>query len=45
MPECKVIDSNGSTETNITLPPGEVLADELDARNIFKERFCKWKNL
>jgi addiction module HigA family antidote len=41
MPEYKVIDSNGmSIETNITLHPGEILADELEARSILKKDFA-----
>lgn len=41
MPEYKVIDSNGkSVETSITLHPGEILSDELEARNILKKDFA-----
>ncbi|MEJ7681596.1 MAG: HigA family addiction module antitoxin [Segetibacter sp.] len=41
MPEYKVIDANGNpVETNITLHPGSVLADELEARNILKKDFA-----
>ena len=41
MPEYKVVDSNEkSIKTNITLHPGEILADELEARNISKKDFA-----
>lgn len=41
MPEYKVIDNTGkSVETNVTLHPCEVLADELAARNILKKDFA-----
>jgi len=42
MNNCKVLNSRGKEiHTDITLHPGEVLQDELDARNIKKSLFAE----
>ncbi len=41
MKHCEVIGKNGKViETDVTLHPGEVLADELEARKILKKDFA-----
>jgi HTH-type transcriptional regulator/antitoxin HigA len=46
MPQYQVTGRNGKAiETDVTLHPGEIIADEIEARNILKKDFAALLNM